>query len=359
MVQPRNKLTSAGVLAAAFGAALFLLVFPAGERVRYIATVRDGEVSSLPNAMRHLCWIQKGQQALDEALLGLPPQRRSIVLAEAERQGCLEQLSPRNQAAYYILDTEGDAVIERAIGFQRAAIEPAFEALSSNDSELRARGAFVVAALARQLSDTQRERALDILETLEPGPSRRLLAVQLGVQLGVDFAPETSKQVETSDQPVEPETVDTPEEPLIEVPARLEEPELRLPRGGVLFRRDSKPKPEQEVETGAERPGSAQEEPAPDAEPTSDGTPAAEPDGETPAEPTPAEPTPAERTETESPARDEPQKESARQPARSDAASDPQPQPRSEAHSDEGEPSRDGGTEAVREPEASEEEEGQ
>jgi hypothetical protein len=347
MVQPRNKLTSAGVLAAAFGAALFLLVFPAGERVRYIATVRDGEVSSLPNAMRHLCWIQKGQQALDEALLGLPPRRRSIVLAEAERQGCLEQLSPRNQAAYYILDTEGDAVIERAIGFQRAAIEPAFEALSSNDSELRARGAFVVAALARQLSDTQRERALDILETLEPGPSRRLLAVQLGVQLGVDFAPETSKQVETSDQPaMERETVDTPEEPLIEVPARLEEPELRLPRGGVLFRRDSEPKPEQEIETGAERPGSAQEEPAPDAEPTSDGNPAAEPDGETPAEP----------TEAESPAADEPQKESARQPARSDTTSDPQPQPRSEAHSDEGEPSRDGGTEAVRKPEASEEE---
>lgn len=249
MVQNRSKLTSAGALAFAFGTGLFLLIFPAGERVRHLAMVRDGNLAALPNALRHLCWIRKGQESLNETIPELPLDRRRAVLREARAQGCVRQLSPQIQASYFILEGEIAGGLEHAIAFERDAIGPGFEALESSDPRLRKRGVFVVATMSSLLTPAERDRAMGILERLPAGSERRLLAMKLRPEEDVPPDGEAWLSVDRQDEASRDDDADDAADlEGWDVPVRLEEPQLRVPRGGVLFQAEADA-PEDEANT--------------------------------------------------------------------------------------------------------------
>lgn len=238
MVQPRNKMFGAGLLAVTIGVGAFLLLAPSVEREAHLAVVRSGEPENIGGSLRHLCWIRSGVQGLDELLPTLPLDRRVIVLREAESLGCLDQLAPRNRATYYIMDPEGAQNLEKAIGYQRDAIEPALEALNAGDEQTQKQAALVLASLSRLLNSSEQRRAIDLAERLANGVERRMLAERLGLAPAAEEP--TPLPVEVSEelqQVAEPAVIE-------ELVPRLEPPSFEPPAAGVLFRADAEKRPE-------------------------------------------------------------------------------------------------------------------
>lgn len=172
-------------MATALGVVLFLLVAPAVERDAHLAIVRDGEEGRLENSLRHLCWIGSGVTGLNELLPTLPIERRLLVLRHAVALDCLNQLQPRIRASYYIIDPEGARNLEKAVGYETEAIDPALEALASHDADVAKRGALVLAALARRMNGGQQTRAIERLREMPPSEERDRLARRLGLDPSV------------------------------------------------------------------------------------------------------------------------------------------------------------------------------
>lgn len=232
-----------GLLAAALGGALFLLVHPAVELDGHLRTVRDGDPAATREALRRLCWLGPGVAALNQTLPELESARRAAVLREAQALGCLTQLTPSLQATYYLFDTED---VERVVGFTAAAVEPALEVLASGDADQRWRAARALSLLDAHWSFAQRTRIEELLTTLTPGRAvEELRGGMAGERAKTPPAevpvepPEPPQEEITAGEPVQ--DMGLPDEPLV---PDLVQPTLVAPRMGVLYRQAAAPQEE-------------------------------------------------------------------------------------------------------------------
>ena len=260
MVPTRNRALGVGALTLAIGVGLFVLIAPAVEREAHIATIRTGEPDEFENALRHLCWIRSGVEQLDQLIPTLDLHRRRAVLREVVDLGCLDQLQPEVRATYYLVDAEGARNLEKAVGYERAAVAPALEALADSDPEFARRGALVIAALFRRLTDVEKRSAAELVGRLPDGAERRLLEHRLGIAPPPPEVP-SAKSVEPASAPRP-----TPA-PAAEsfIPSLRPPPSFDIPRELELLGLESAT--EQASEPPADMVGPLPEEPAPPAFP--------------------------------------------------------------------------------------------
>lgn len=176
-----RRFTGWGVLAASLSLAtvIFLVIGPLVERHAYLEAFDDLEDQErLKRGLLMLCNTESNLKHLNAQLAQKELGERNRITPVAQGLGCIDKLRPPLRAEYYLWNGEGEGIAP-IVAQGEASVEPAIEALESDEERVRHRAARSLVALASELNDDQVKRIARRLSDEDQSKPIRALRVAL------------------------------------------------------------------------------------------------------------------------------------------------------------------------------------
>ncbi len=162
---------------------IFTVVGPVIERNSHLEALEDlKDQERLKRGLLMLCNTKANIKHLNEQLENKSLESRNKITRVASQMDCIKELKPGFQAEHYLWNgNEGE--VSSVVAQDRAAIEPAIEALESAEAAVRTRAAYTLVALRSRLNEDHHQRIERRLEQDKPFEGMSLLQESLGLNV--------------------------------------------------------------------------------------------------------------------------------------------------------------------------------